>query len=325
MNRRRFHRFVAAGAAGLALPASVRAQEVWPSRPISMVIPFPPGGNTDFMARITAEWLSRTLGTSVVPENRAGAGGTIAAEFAARAKPDGYTLFFASVTQLSLARFLYKLRYDPINDFVPVSNVGGNPLVLTVASSSKLQTLDDLIRYGRQNPGKLTVGHAGEGSLSHMSAAMFLHRAKIEATMVPYKGGAPALADMIGGQTELYSANISEIMPHVGSGRVRFLGVSSLAPIPQLPGVPTIAATFPGHQIETWNGLVAPAGVPAPIVDRLAADVAAMLADPGVRKRFNDAGVIPQEGQTKQAFAARIARDIELWAPMVQAAGIKPQ
>ena len=326
MNRRNFNRLFAATASGgmlASLPGALRAQQ-WPNRPISLVIPYPPGGNTDFMARITAEYLTKALGTPVVAENRAGAGGTIAAEAAARAPADGNTLFFATITQISLAPFLYKIRYDPLKDFVPICNVGGNPLVLTVPSSSRFQTLDDLIRYGKANPGKLTVSHAGVGSLSHMSAYIFLTRAGIEATMVSYKGGGPALADMMGGQTDLYSANISEIMPHATSGRVRFLAVSSLEPIPQLPGVPTIAATIPGHQIETWNGVVGPTGMPASAVDRLADTLTQMLADESIRDRFGRAGIIPQQGQAKEVFARRIMRDIELWKPMIEQAGITP-
>ncbi|MFA7665722.1 MAG: tripartite tricarboxylate transporter substrate binding protein [Burkholderiaceae bacterium] len=326
MNRRSFNRVLAAGVSGgmlASLPGGLRAQQ-WPSRPISLIVPYAPGGNTDFMARITAEYLTKALGNSVVADNRAGAGGTIAAELAARAPADGHTLFFATITQISLAPFLYKIRYDPLKDFVPICNVGGNPLVLTVSSSSRFQTLDDLIRYGKENPGKLTVSHAGVGSLSHMSAYIFLARAGIEATMVSYKGGAPALADMIGGQTDLYSANISEIMPHVAGGRVRFLAVSSLEPIPQLPGVPTIAATIPGHQIETWNGVVGPAGLPTGVVDRLAEALTEMLADAGIRERFGRAGIIPQDGQAKEVFAQRIRRDIELWKPMIEQAGITP-
>jgi tripartite-type tricarboxylate transporter receptor subunit TctC len=323
MKRRQFSHLLAAAAAGSALPSIARAQ-AWPSKPISLIIPYPPGGNTDFMGRITAEWLSKALDNPVVAKNQAGAGGTIAADFAARALPDGHTLFFATITQISLVQFLYKVRYDPFKDFVPIANVGGNPLVLTVASGSRFQTLADLIKFGKDNPGKLTVGHAGEGSLSHMSAFMFLRRAEIEATLVGYKGGGPALVDMMGGQTDLYSANISEIMPHVSSGRIRFLAVSSLEPIPQLPGVPAIAATIRGHQIETWNGVVGPTGMPAAIVDRLAVEITRMLKDPAVRTRLGKSGVITQDGEVKQAFADRIQRDVNLWKPMIEQAGIKP-
>ena len=322
MKRRQFNHLFAA-ATGSIISSMAHAQ-TWPSKPISLIIPFPPGGNTDFMGRITAEWLSKALDRPVIAENRVGAGGTIAAEYAARAQPDGHTLFFATISQISLVQFLYKVRYDPFKDFVPIANVGGNPLVLTVASGSRFQRLADLIKFGKENPGKLTVGHAGEGSLSHMSAFMFLHRAGIQATMVGYKGGGPALMDMMGGQTELYSANISEIMPHVSSGRVRFLAVSSLQPIPQLPGVPTIASTIPGHSIETWNGVVGPTGMPAPIVDRLADEITRMLMDPAVRTRLGNSGVITQDGEVKQAFADRIQRDVKLWKPIIDQAGIKP-
>ncbi len=323
MNRRSFNRVLAAGAALSGLPFASRAQ-AWPARPISLIIPYPPGGNTDFMGRVTAEWLSQELNNPVVPDNRAGAGGTIAADFASRAPADGHTLFFATITQISLARFLYSIRYDPLKDFVPIANVGGNPLVLTVRADSRFRTLADLISYGKANPGKLTVGHAGVGSLSHMSAFMFLRRAGIEATLVSYKGGGPALTDMMGGQTDLYSANISEIMPHVAGGRIRFLAVSSLQRIPQMPDVPTIAATIPGHQIETWNGIVGPAGTPPAVVDRLAAAVTKMLKDPAIQGRFSKAGILPQEGQVKEAFAERIRNDIKLWEPMIKEAGITP-
>ncbi|MBB5213732.1 Bug family tripartite tricarboxylate transporter substrate binding protein [Parapusillimonas granuli] len=327
MNRRRFNQFLAIAAGGGALgslPLTVRASN-WPARPVSLIIPYAPGGNTDFMARLTAEWLSRAINNSVVPENRAGAGGIIAANHVARSPSDGYTLFFATITQISLAPFLYKIQYDPFKDFVPIANVGGNPLVLTVTSASRFKSLEDLIAFGRANPGKITVGHAGVGSLSHLSAFIFLKRAGIEATLVPYKGGGPALADMLGGHTDLYSANISEIMSHASSGRVRFLGVSSLEPIPQLPGVPTIASIIPGHQIETWNGVVGPAGLPAAVVDRLAEEISRMLKDATVREKLVGAGVLPQDGQVKQAFAERIQRDVELWRPMMEQAGIKPE
>ncbi len=323
MKRRQFNNLLAAAAAASVLPSIAHAQ-AWPSKPISLIIPFPPGGNTDFMARITTEWLSKALNNPVIAENRPGAGGTIAGEYVARAQPDGHTLFFATISQISLVQFLYKARYDPFKDFVPIANVGGNPLVLTVASGSRFQRLADLIKFGKENPGKLTVGHAGEGSLSHMSAFIFLNRAGIEATMVGYKGGGPALIDMMGGQTDLYSANISEIMPHVSSGRIRFLAISSLQPIPQLPGVPTIASTIPGHNIETWNGVVGPTGMPVAIVDRLADEITKMLKDPGVRTRLGNAGVITQDGEVKKTFADRIQRDVNLWKPMIEQAGIKP-
>ena len=327
MNRSRFLRWsmILTAIPPLMAATPVWAADEWPTKPVTIVVPYAPGGNTDFLARLTAEHLTKAFDKTFVVENRPGAGGTIAAELAARAPADGYNLFFGTITQISIAPFIYKIRYDPVKDFQPIANVGGNPLVITVASDSPFKTLGDLIKFGRDNPGKLTVGHAGVGSMSHLSASLFLHRAGIKATMVPYKGGGPALAEMMGGLTNMYSANISEIMAHSGSGKVRFLGVSSTEPIKQLPGVPTIAETFPGHQVETWNGLLGPAGMSAAVVDRLAAEITRMLNDPAIQARFDRAGVIPQTGQVKQAFAERIQRDMTLWKPIIQQAGITPE
>ncbi|HVL55918.1 MAG TPA: tripartite tricarboxylate transporter substrate binding protein [Burkholderiaceae bacterium] len=313
-----------ASVVGATTAANAQASD-WPTKPVTIVVPYAPGGNSDFLARLTAERLSKAFGQQFIVENRAGAGGIVAADYMTRQPADGYTLFWGTITQISIAPYLYKIKYDPVKDFVPIANIGGNPLVITVGANSKFQTLDDLIKFGRANPGKLTVGHAGVGSLSHLSASVFLHRAGIEATMVPYKGGGPALTDMIAGQTDMYSANISEIMPHAKSGRVRFLGVSSEQPIKQLPGVPAIAQTFPGHWVETWNGLLGPAGTPQPIVDRLAAEVTKILQSPDFQARLDEVGVAPQIGQTKDAFAQRIQKDMQLWRPIIERAGIKPE
>jgi len=321
----KFTRWIAGLLMAVALSAGAQQASDWPARPVTMVVPYAPGGNTDFLARLTAEWLTRAIGRPFVVENRAGAAGIIAAEYIARQPADGHTLFFATITQVSLAPYLYNIRYDPIKDFVPIANVGGNSLVITVGADKPWKTLGDLVAYAKSNPGKLTVGHAGVGSLSHLSATVFLNRAGIEATMVPYKGGGPALTDMMGGQTDMYSANISEIMPHVRSGKIRFLGVSSEKPIKQLPGVPAIAETYPGHSVETWNGLLGPAGMPAEIVDRLAAEVTKALHSPDLQARLDAVGVVPQTGQVKEAFAQQIQRDMVHWKPVIDRAGIKQQ
>lgn len=327
MNRRQFAlraTLPAAGALSAACPGLALAQQ-WPARPVTVTVPYPPGGNTDFLARITTEFLTRKFGQSFIADNRAGAGGTIAAMSAARVAPDGYSLFFASITQISLAPFLYRIRYDPIKDFQPIANVGGNPLVLTVSASSPFRTMGDLVQYAKKNPGKLNVGHAGTGSLSHLSAVMFMNRAGIEGTLIPYRGGGDAVVALLGGQTDLYSANISEIMGQIESGKLRFLAVSSLQPIPQLTGVPTIAATYPGYTIETWNGLMGPAGLPSGVVDQLASAVDEMLGETRTLARLSAAGVIPQRGQTKLVFARRIQNDVAMWRPMMAQAGISPE
>ena len=319
MNRRQFSRLLAC--APLLLPALVRAQD---GTAITLIVPYPPGGNTDYVARITSDSLRRTLGSSVVVKNQAGAGGTIATDALIRSRTAGNTLMVGSIGQVSLVRFLFNVRYDPLNDLVPVANIASNPLVLTVPSTSRFQNLAQLIEYGRSKPGALTVAHGGEGSMSHMSVLVFLKRAGIDATLIGYRGGAPVLLDTMGGTTDLYSANISEILPYKDSGRIRFLGVSSRQPVPQLPGVPAIADTISGHEIETWNGLFAPPGTPAEVVDRLADAVQVMLRDPDVLSKFDASGSQPRAGEVKEKFARRIRDDIALWTPLVSLIGVKP-
>lgn len=319
MNRRQFSRLLASSP--LLLSVMAQAQE---GPATTLIVPYPPGGNTDYVARITSDSLRRTLGLPVVVKNQAGAGGTIATDALIRSRNDGSTLMVGSIGQVSLVRFLFNVRYDPLNDLVPVANIASNPLVLTVPSASRFQNLAQLIEYGRANPGALTVAHGGDGSMSHMSVLVFLKRAGIDATLIGYRGGAPALLDTMGGTTDLYSANISEILPYKDSGRIRFLGVSSRQPVPQLPGVPAIADTIPGHEIETWNGLFAPPGTPAEVVDRLADAVQIMLRDPDVLRKFDASGSQPCVGEAKDKFARRIRDDIALWTPLVSLIGVKP-
>ncbi|WP_313460941.1 tripartite tricarboxylate transporter substrate binding protein [Achromobacter sp.] len=319
MNRRQFSRLLASSP--LLLSALAQAQE---GPATTLIVPYPPGGNTDYVARIASDSLRRTLGLAVVVKNQAGAGGTIATDALIRSRNDGSTLMVGSIGQVSLVRFLFNVRYDPLKDLVPVANIASNPLVLTVPSASRFHNLAQLIEYGRANPGALTVAHGGEGSMSHMSVLVFLKRAGIEATLIGYRGGAPALLDTMGGTTDLYSANISEILPYKDSGRIRFLGVSSRQPVPQLPGVPAIADTVAGHEIETWNGLFAPPGTPAEVVDRLADAVQIMLRDPDVLRKFDASGSQPCVGEAKEKFARRIRDDIALWTPLVSLIGVKP-
>ena len=221
----------------------------WPERSLTMVVPYPAGGNTDFVARLTADYLGRELGKPVVVDNRAGAGGTIAATQVAKLPPDGYSLFLASIAQISLAPFLYKIRYNPIKDFLPIANVAGNPQVIVVPASSSLKTLRQLIDFGLANKDTLKMAHAGTGSMSFLAGAAFLKRANVEAIMVPYKGGAAAILDTVGGHTDVYTANISEILPYLQGEQLRILAVTSPQPITMLPGVPTVASIFPGFCI----------------------------------------------------------------------------
>ncbi|VCU69517.1 Tripartite tricarboxylate transporter family receptor [Pigmentiphaga humi] len=314
----------ALAASAVAFGASAAAS-TWPSRPITVVVPYAPGGNTDLMARMIAEQLSKSFKTPVVVDNKAGAAGLIAAEYVARSAPDGYTLFFGTLTQISTAPFTNKIRYDPIKDFVPIANVGGNPFVITANANLPVRNIAELVAYAKKNPGKLNVGNAGLGGLTHLSSIVFARQAGIDITEVSYRGAAPALLDVIAGQIDMYSGNLSEVVPYMNDNRVRLLSVSGSSRIKQLPNVPTLAESLPGiPAVETWNGLLGPAGMPAEAVDKIADAVLAAQADPAFRKRLEDAGITPLP-EARQDFVKRIQQDIAVWKPIIEMAGIKPE
>jgi len=311
--------------AAMAGSAASAASPPWPVRPITIVVPFAPGGNTDLMARLIGEQLTKSLRTPVVVDNKAGAAGLIAAEFVARSPADGYTLFMATLTQISTAPFTNKIRYDPLKDFVPIANVGGNPFVITVNARVPARDVQELIAYAKKHPGKLNMGNAGVGGLTHLSALVFAKYTGIDVVEVPYKGASLALGDVVAGQIDMYSGNLSEVVPYARDARVRLLGVSSKNRVKQLPDVPALAESVAGiPEVETWNGLLGPAGMPAQAVDRVSGAVLAALADPVFRKKLEDAGITPLP-EAKEQFARRIRRDIEVWKPMIEMAGIKPE
>jgi tripartite-type tricarboxylate transporter receptor subunit TctC len=314
----------AAVLACLALAAQCAVASDWPERPVTLVVPFSAGGNTDSMARVTAEALTKVIGKPFVVDNKAGAGGTIAAEYVAKFAKDGHTLFFGTVSQISTAPFTNRIRYDPLNDFAPVANVGGNPFVIAAKADATFKTLQELVAYGKANPSKLTVGHAGVGGLTHLSAALLLSRAQVNSVMVSYKGGAAALTDVLSGQIDFYSGNLSEVLPYAKSPRIRLLAVSSLSRDLNLPDLPTIAEIYPGHAVETWNGILAPASMPPGAVQVLIAAMREIHADPAFQKRLEALGItpIPEFGDD---FRKRIVADTEKWKPVIQAAGITPE
>jgi tripartite-type tricarboxylate transporter receptor subunit TctC len=320
MTRRAFLQALA-GAAALALAPRAWPQE-WPQKPVRIVVPFAAGGNTDTIARIVAERLATAFGQQFVVENRVGAGGAIAAEFVAKAPPDGYTLFVAAVSQIAIVPFIQKVAYDPVKDFAPISNIGTNPFVLGVHVSLPVKSVAEFVDYARANPGKLNYASGGNGSIGHLSGALFASRAGLDMTHIPYKGGAPAVADLVAGQVHMYFGNASELIQHSRSGKIRLLGVSSERRAPQLPEVPAIAETYAGFRTLTWNGLLAPAGTPRPIVDRIAAEVQKAVRDPAVAERLARIGVDPV-GSAPAEFAATIQADIAQWRGVIQAAGIR--
>ncbi len=297
----------------------------YPSRPITLVVPFPAGSTTDLVGRILSEELSKAAGQQVVIDNRGGAGGTVGTEAVARAEPDGYTLMIAATPQLVIAPALQKVGFDSTRDFTPIKNVGTNPFVMVVNRSVPAKTLSELIAYGRANPGKLTYASAGPGSISHLASAMLFQRAGVQATHVPYKGNAPALNDVMAGHVDLIFANLSEALAQAENPNVRLLAVTSRARLHQFPSVPTVAESgFPDFEAITWNGLIGPKGLPPEIVRQIETSLAEHLATPAVGERLRKLGVEPDLG-TSADYAERIRRELPNWAEAVKAAGLKQE
>jgi tripartite-type tricarboxylate transporter receptor subunit TctC len=297
----------------------------WPQKPVKVIVPFPPGGVTDSLARITADWLTQRLGQPVVAENRPGASGAIAAELVARAEPDGYTLFSAATPQLAILPHVQKINYDPVKDFAPISIVGTNPFALGCNQKIAATTLKQLVDYGRAHPGELSYASPGSGTIGHLTMALFLARAGLKMEAVLYKGGGPAIADVLAGHVPCYFGNLNEILPHARGGKINVLAVSGEARAPQLPQVPTVAEQgYAGFRTVTWNGYVAPAATPKNIVERIAREIAAGCRDTAFAARLEKIGVDPVCG-TPAEFERAVREDLALWKEAVQAAGIKPQ
>jgi tripartite-type tricarboxylate transporter receptor subunit TctC len=298
--------------------AGSAAAQSWPQKPVRFIVPFAPGGATDISARLLGERLTQMWGQQVVIENRSGAGGAVGAAEAARATPDGYTLFFPSGSVVTANQHVYaQLNYDPERDFIPVTKVVSGPQVLTVPANSPFKTVKDLIDFARKNPGKLTFGHAGIGSQTHLAAENFVYQAKIDAIAVPYKGEGPGLAGHVGGETDFFTGNVAAAIGHISSGRLRALGVTSLQEAPQLPGVPPIANTVKGFENTGWFGIVAPRGTPKDIVQKVYQDTKKALDDTQLKARFYAQGLAPV-GNTPDELARELKEETQLWARVVK-------
>jgi tripartite-type tricarboxylate transporter receptor subunit TctC len=297
----------------------------WPQRPVTVIVPFAAGGSTDAIARTMAQWLGDNLHQQFVVENRAGAGGAIAAELAARAPADGYTLFVASLPQIAIVPAVSKTHYDPVKDFAPISVIGTNPFVLAVNKDVPVRTIPEFVAYVRAQPQPLSYASAGIGSLTHLSMALFLKRAGIDMVHVPYKGGAPAMSDVVAGHVPVIFSNLSDALPQAAAGNIRLIGVSSEKRAPQIPDVPTVAEQgYPNFRTLTWNGLMAPAGTPPQIVGQLAGEVERAAKTPAFAEQLNRLGV-DALGNTPAEFATLIAADIPLWAEAVKIAGVRQE
>ena len=305
----------------LAVAAPAQAQS-YPDKPIKLVVPFAPAGATDVLARIVGQKLSELEKQPVIVDNRAGAGGNIGSDAVAKAAPDGYTLLMGAVGTHAINVSLYKkMPYDPVKDFIPVVLVATVPNVLVVPASLPVNSVKELIAYGKANPGKLNFGSSGNGTSIHLSGELFKSMTGVDMQHVPYKGSGPATVDLLSGQVQMMFDNLPSAMPNIKSGKLKALAVTSAKRSPSLPDVPTIAeAGVPGYEAPSWFGILVPKGTPPEIVAKLNTDINKILAMPDTKKKFLEQGAEPAGG-TPEQFAALINSEIPKWAKVVKASG----
>lgn len=312
---------LALAAAAAAAPFAVQAQ-AYPTKPVTIVVPFAAGGTTDILARVIGQALNKELGQAVVVDNRAGAGGNIGAALAAKATPDGHTLFMGTVGTHAINQSLYKkLPYDPIKDFAPLTRVAMVPNLLVANPGKPYKNVKELVAYAKANPGKVNFGSSGSGSSIHLSGELFNSLAKVDMVHVPYKGSAPAVTDLVAGQIDIMFDNMPSAIQHVRSGRLKALAVTTAKRSPELPDVPTVAeAGVPGYEATSWFGMFAPANTPAPVVARLNAALLKVLADPEVKKKLAEQGAEPH-GEKPEQFAEFIRLETAKWSKVVKDSG----
>jgi tripartite-type tricarboxylate transporter receptor subunit TctC len=310
--------------AALAISCGTTFAQPFPQKPVKLIVGFPPGGGVDIIARSISQRLGERLGQPIVVENRAGAGGNIAAELVAHAPADGHTLLIGAVSSLAISASLYKApRYDLMKELTPVAVVASVPNVLVVHPSVKAANVKEFITYVKANPGKVNFGSAGSGTTVHFAGELFKSMANIDMVHVPYKGAAPAMADLLGGQVQVMFDFLSAAAPQIKSGKLRALGVTSTKRSPLLPDVPTIAeAGLPGYQVLGSFGVMAPAGTPADIVNRLNHEIAAVVNLPDVKERLAKSAATPEQ-QSPEEFAQVLKAEVAKWAKIVDSTGVK--
>jgi tripartite-type tricarboxylate transporter receptor subunit TctC len=321
--RRRFLHLMA-GAAALPAAARIAKAEAYPARPVRLVVPVTPGGALDILARLIGQWLTERLGQPFVIENRPGAGTNIGIEAVLRAPADGYTLLLIPQSVTTNATLYANLNFNFIRDIVPVAMISSLPLVMEVTASLPAKTVPEFIAYAKSNPGKISMASGGSGSMSHIGGELFKLMTHIDMLHVPYRGGAPALTDLIGGQVQVMFSPLPESIETIKAGQVRALAVTTAARSRALPEVPTVAESVPGFEASTWQGIGAPKETPGEIVDRLNKEINAALADPKINARLAELGSVPRP-MSPGDFETLIAADTERWAKVIHAAKIKLQ
>jgi tripartite-type tricarboxylate transporter receptor subunit TctC len=314
------------GATLAALAGTASAQDKWPSKPITYIVPFPPGGTTDVLARLIGQKLGGALGTTVIVDNKGGAGGSVGSEMAARAAPDGYTILGGTISSHAINVSLYpRLGYDPVKSFVPITLIGTNPVVLVVNQASPYKSLADVVAAARAGKA-LNAASAGNGTSQHLALELLKSKAGIAITHIPYKGSGPAIQDVIGGQVDMMFDTTVVAGPHIEGGKLRALAVTSAKRLPSMPNVPTVAESgIPGladYEVISWQAIFAPAGTPKPIVDRFHAEIAKILHEPEMQDRLGKLGMQGADMTMEQVGAFQKA-EVAKWAAVIKSANIK--
>jgi tripartite-type tricarboxylate transporter receptor subunit TctC len=309
---------------GVLLATAAAAQD-FPTRPLRMIVGFPPGGPTDLVARLVAQHLTEAMAHQVVIDNRPGAGGAVAGQVMAKAAPDGYTLFLASNGEIAISPSLYKkMAYDPAKDLAPVSCVGAGQLAMLVYPGVAAQSVKELIALAKAKPGAINYGSSGVGSTGHLAVELFTAQSGTVMLHVPYKGAGPAMTDVMGGQIQLIVTGFSSALPHIKSGKLRALGVTGLTRVKSMPELPAIAETLSGYQALSWYGLFATVGTPEPIVKRIHGEIAAMVKRADMNDKMTALGIEP-EGSTPREFMQQLDEERAKWAKIIKLARVPLQ
>jgi tripartite-type tricarboxylate transporter receptor subunit TctC len=316
--------FVMAAAALAMAPVNATTAQEWPTKPIKLIVPFPPGGGTDIISRVLANKLTETLKQGIVVENKPGAGGNIGVDLAAKSAPDGYTIVMGQTSNLAINPTLYaKLPYDPLKDLAPIALVADAPVVMVVATTSPLQSLDQIMATARAKPGTLTFASPGNGTVAHLTGELLQRSSNVTFLHVPYKGSAPALTDLLGGRIDTFMASVPTALAQIKGGKLRAIAVSSRTRSPSLPETPTMdQAGISGFDANTWFGILAPVGTPQPILEKLNAAINAALKSNDVAEKIATEGGAPLGG-TAETFATLMKTDLARWGEIVKASGAK--